>query len=60
MDYSLLLGIHNLEKEHVDSAIEAYFDAKLIDPPPTITVEQTGMQSPNVKSNSKYDKVFNM
>lgn len=31
MDYSLLLGIHNLEKERNNAAIEAYFDAKLGD-----------------------------
>lgn len=31
MDYSLLLGIHNLEKEKSNAAIEAYFDAKLGD-----------------------------
>lgn len=31
MDYSLLLGIHNLEKERNNTAIEAYFDAKLGD-----------------------------
>jgi len=29
MDYSMLLGIHNLEKEKVNTAIEAYYEAKV-------------------------------
>ncbi|CAF0920939.1 unnamed protein product [Brachionus calyciflorus] len=32
MDYSLLLGIHNLEKERNNNAIEAYYEAKIGDP----------------------------
>jgi 1-phosphatidylinositol-4-phosphate 5-kinase len=35
MDYSMLLGIHNLEKERINTAIEAYYDAKLGDPLPS-------------------------
>lgn len=34
MDYSLLIGIHNLEQERVNTAIEAYYDAKVGDPLP--------------------------
>lgn len=29
MDYSMLLGIHNLEKEKNNKAIEAYYEAKV-------------------------------
>jgi 1-phosphatidylinositol-4-phosphate 5-kinase len=57
MDYSLLVGIHNLEREKNNSAIEAYFDAKLQEPMPTKATE--GL-TPIVKSVQKYDKVFNM
>ena len=37
MDYSMLLGIHNLEKEHAanTAALEAYYEAKVGDPFPT-------------------------
>jgi hypothetical protein len=31
MDYSLLLGIHNLEKDRNNIAIEAYYEAKVGD-----------------------------
>jgi 1-phosphatidylinositol-4-phosphate 5-kinase len=34
MDYSMLLGIHNLEKERNNTAIEAYYEAKVGDPLP--------------------------
>ena len=66
MDYSLLLGIHNLEKEKNNSAIEAYFDAKLSDPPPTTNAEHVPFTStqpgltPINKQVNKLDKVFNM
>ncbi len=29
MDYSMLLGIHNLEKERVNKAVEAYYEARV-------------------------------
>lgn len=32
MDYSLLLGIHNLEKERNNAAIEAYYEARINNP----------------------------
>lgn len=37
MDYSLLIGIHNLEQERVNTAIEAYYDAKVGDVLPGTT-----------------------
>ena len=65
MDYSLLLGIHNLEKERNNSAIEAYFDAKSTDPPLTKATETAPNNTnpgltPIVKSVNKLDKAFNM
>lgn len=38
MDYSMLLGIHNIEKERINSAIEAYYEAKVGDPLPSSIV----------------------
>lgn len=57
MDYSLLVGIHNLEKEKNNLAIEAYFDGKLQEPQ---TTKGTDGLTPIVKTVQKYDKVFNM
>lgn len=66
MDYSLLLGIHNLEKEKNNIAIEAYYEAKIIDPPPTTVIDATTSQSPlilnqqNKSSNKNLENVFNI
>lgn len=67
MDYSLLLGIHNLEKEKNNIAIEAYYEAKIIDPPPTTVIDATNSQSPLIlnqnkssSSNKNLENVFNI
>jgi hypothetical protein len=70
MDYSLLLGIHNLEKERNNQAIEAFFDAKLSDPLSNKVSENANggasshpgpsQQTPIIKTVNKFDKVFNM
>ena len=55
MDYSLLLAIHNLEKEQNNSAIEAYYDAKLNEPPPT-----TEPVTPSTSHKRNSTKAFNL
>lgn len=68
MDYSLLLGIHNLEKERNNNAIEAYYDLKITEHPPTTTAEQPHINaasaalnlSPNDQKSIKWNKVFSM
>jgi 1-phosphatidylinositol-4-phosphate 5-kinase len=45
MDYSLLIGVHNLEKEKNNQAIEAYYEAKISDQLQSTT-------SPNLNTNS--------
>ena len=66
MDYSMLLGIHNLEKEKNNNAIEAYYEAKVIEPPPQTTVEAANLQTSPIilthtrSSNKNLENVFNM
>lgn len=68
MDYSLLLGIHNLEREKNNIATEAYFEAKVGDPSSNSNAiansSTPSMASSNINSqhrNVKYwDTVFNM
>ena len=66
MDYSMLLGIHNLEKEKNNNAIEAYYEAKIVDPPPQTTVEAANSQtSPIILNQNRFssrnlENVFNM
>jgi hypothetical protein len=68
MDYSLLLGIHNLEKEKNNKLIDAYFDLKLTEHPPTTTAEHPTTASAaaalglsvNDQKTNKLNKVFNM
>lgn len=56
MDYSLLLGIHNLEKEKNNTAIEAFFEAKLNDP---ASSDHRDNKHPNRPVN-KLTRTFNM
>lgn len=49
MDYSLLLGIHNLEKERNNPEIEAYYETKIGDPLQINPSLSTG--SPSVSTN---------
>ena len=75
MDYSLLLGIHNLEKDRNNNiAIEAYYEAKIGD---LHTISENGNQLTNnsvgisnnnnnnnnkstLSSTKNWDNVFNM
>lgn len=60
MDYSLLLGIHNLEKEKVNSAIEAYYDARIGDPIQTNSTPSTSAASnyDASRANKKWENIF--
>jgi 1-phosphatidylinositol-4-phosphate 5-kinase len=57
MDYSMLLGIHNLElaQNENQAAIEAYYDSKIGDPlPPTTSNQPSDSIGSNVPSTSQY------
>ena len=56
MDYSLLLGIHNLDKEQNNTASEEYFNLKRNEP----LIKNAHDTSPSNKLNTKLDKVFKM
>ena len=49
MDYSMLLGIHNLEKERVNTAIEAYYEKKVGDALPQTNANNTQQSASNVE-----------
>lgn len=65
MDYSLLLGIHNLEKERNNTATEAYYEAKINNPANySSSVNSTGSM-PNTNRSSistgrSIENAFNM
>ena len=68
MDYSLLIGIHNLEKRR-NPAIDAFFEAKLTDrsnqstndSSTNLTTRYSNFNFARMTSNfKKYDNVFNM
>ena len=53
MDYSLLLGIHNLEKERNNAAIEAYYEAKIGEPHVINPSVSSSTGSPSVSTTNR-------
>ena len=71
MDYSMLLGIHNLEKELNNNALESYYNLKMTEHPPSSVPipDQTHNSnttaaiynlSPSEQKSNKWNKVFSM
>ena len=71
MDYSMLLGIHNLEKEKVNTTTEAYYEAKIGDamaantpgstanPPPTSNTTANNTQTQSTLSAERANSTSN-